>query len=68
MTTLLSEEGFCSMESVTSHECARNRVNVFEQGILLPGSDHAMPSVFAQCYGLQLASYVVPTILQQISQ
>jgi hypothetical protein len=33
MTTLLSQEGFCSMESVTSNECARNRVNVFERGI-----------------------------------
>jgi hypothetical protein len=54
MTTLLSQEGFCSVESVTSHECARNRVNVSERGILLPSSDHAMPTVF--CAVLQIAA------------
>ena len=46
MTMLLSAEGFCAMESVTSHECDHNRVNVFERGILLPSSNHAMPTVF----------------------
>jgi hypothetical protein len=45
MTALPSQESFCSMESATSCECASNRVNVFEGGILLSSSDHYVLTV-----------------------